>query len=155
MQKIYAVEKQIRHKPSEIRKSEREKLSTPLPDELYKWLVEVKDSLPPKSLTGKACSYLFDEWPFIVRFLEDGRLEVDTNWIERQIKPFVIGRKAWLFADTPNGAEASAILYSVIETCNLNNVDPFSWLKKTFTDLPYAQTLADYEALLPWNFKKR
>lgn len=154
IQKIYAVEKQIRHKPPEIRKSEREKLSLPLLDDLYRWLVQVKDSLPPKSLTGRACAYLLDEWPFIIRFLEDGRLEVDTNWIERQIKPFVIGRKAWLFADTPNGAEASAILYSVIETCSLNNLDPFSWLRKAFTELPYAQTLADYEALLPWNFKK-
>lgn len=124
-------------------------------DELYSWLALVNDSLSSKSLTGKACSYILDQWPFIIRFLEDERLEVNTNWIERRIKPFVIGRRAWLFADTPNGIEASAMVYSVIETCDLNNIDPFSWLNKAFTDLPYAQTSAHYEALWPWNFKER
>ena len=90
------------------------------------------------------------EWPRLIRVLADGRLELDNNLCENAIRPFVMGRKAWLFSDTPAGAEASARLYSLIETAKANGIEPFSYLKRVFAALPAAQPLADIEALLPW-----
>ena len=80
--------------------------------------------------------------------------KVDTNLIENAIRPFVIGRKAWLFSDTPAGAEASARLYSLIETAKANRCEPYAYLCHVFTELPKAKTLAEVEALLPWNFAR-
>ena len=83
--------------------------------------------------------------------LDDGRLEVDNNRCENALRPFVLGRKAWLFSDTPAGAEASARLYGLIETAKANGCEPYAYLRRVFTDLPKATTLAEIEALLPWN----
>ena len=77
------------------------------------------------------------------------------NAVERCIRPFVVGRKNWLFADTPKGAKASANLYSLVETAKANKLDPWAYLEKLFTDLPSATTETDIEALLPWNVKLR
>ena len=106
--------------------------------------------MPPTSLTGKAIDYIDGQWPKLVRVLDDGRLELSTNAIERAIRPFVVGRKAWLFADTPSGATASARLYSLVETAKANGVEPWRYLEAIFTRLPVASTRADYEALMPW-----
>jgi transposase len=83
--------------------------------------------------------------------LDDGRLEVDNNLCENAIRPFVMGRKAWLFSDTPAGATASARLYSLIETAKANGLEPYAYLKLVFTELLKATTLVQVEALLPWN----
>ena len=83
--------------------------------------------------------------------LDDGRLELDNNRIENAIRPFVMGRKAWLFSDTPAGAAASARLYGLVETAKAHGLEPFRYLKRVFTELPRAKTMADIEALLPWN----
>jgi transposase len=80
---------------------------------------------------------------------------LDNNLAENAIRPFVLGRKNWLFAGTPRGAEASALLYSLIETARANNCEPYSYLRHIFTHLPSAQSLADYEALLPWNLDRK
>ncbi len=85
--------------------------------------------------------------------IEDGRIALDTNAVERCIRPFVIGRKNWLFADTPKGAKASANLYSLVETAKANGLEPWAYLEKLFTELPSVTTEADLEALLPWNVK--
>jgi hypothetical protein len=127
----------------------KEKLA-PLLDGLRSWTIEAKGKVPPTSLTGKAIDYLDRQWPKLVRVLDDGRIELSTNAIERAIRPFVIGRKAWLFADTPSGATASARLYSLVETAKANGVEPSRYLETIFTRLPVARTPADYEALLPW-----
>ena len=78
----------------------------------------------------------------------------DNNLAENAIRPFVLGRKNWLFAGTPRGAEASALLYSLIETARANNCEPYSYLRHIFSHLPRAQSLANYEALLPWNLDR-
>ena len=127
----------------------QEKLAPRL-DELREWAIAAKDRVPPTSLTGKAIDYLDGQWPKLVRVLQDGRLELSTNAVERAIRPFVIGRKAWLFADTPSGATASARLYSLVETAKANGVEPWRYLEAIFARLPTAATPADYEALLPW-----
>jgi len=135
--------------PEERHRQRQEKLAPRL-EELRAWATAAKDRVPPTSLTGKAIGYLDTQWPKLVRVLDDGRLELSTNAIERAIRPFVIGRKAWLFADTPSGATASARLYSLVETAKANGVEPWRYLETIFTRLPVAHSRDDYEALLPW-----
>ena len=93
---------------------------------------------------GKAISYLASNWIKLVRYTEVGYLPIDNNAAERAIRPFVIGRKNWLFSDTPKGAMASAQLYSLVETAKANGQEPYAWL-------PQASSVEDFEALLPWN----
>ena len=85
-----------------------------------------------------------------MRYCEDGRLEIDNNRCENAIRPFVTGRKNWLFSDTVKGAQASANLYSLIETAKANGLEPYAYLRRVFRLLPAATTVADIEALLPW-----
>lgn len=99
---------------------------------------------------GKAIDYLDRQWPKLVRVLDEGRIELSTNAVERAIRPFVIGRKAWLFADTPSGATASARLYSLVETAKANGVEPWRYLEALFERLPTASRRTDYEELMPW-----
>ena len=100
---------------------------------------------------GKAISYLARNWIKLVRYTEAGYLPIDNNAAERAIRPFVIGRKNWLFSDTPKGATASAQIYSLVETAKVNGQEPYTWLRHVLEQLPHAQSVADYEALLPWN----
>ena len=117
---------------------------------MRQWLDRSIGQAPPGTLTGKALGYLNTQWPRLIRYLDDGRLEADNNLAENAIRPFVMGRKAWLFSDTPAGAEASARLYSLIETAKANAIEPYAYLRQVFTQLPKANTLADIEALLPY-----
>ncbi len=107
--------------------------------------------MTPQSVLGKAVHYLANNWSRLERYVEAGHLPIDNNLAERAIKPFVIGRKAWLFSDTPKGATASAQIYSLVETAKVNGQEPYTWLRHVLEHLPYASSVADYEALLPWN----
>ncbi len=113
------------------------------------WLDEVLPEVPPTTLTGKALNYLHNQWPKLIRYLDDGRLRIDNNLVENAIRPFVVGRKNYLFCDTVRGANASANLYSLIETAKANNIEPYQYLRRVFTELPNATTVEDVEALLP------
>jgi len=104
----------------------------------------------PGSLLGKALHYLSAQWPKLIRYVENGDWPIDNNLCENAIRPFVVGRRNWLFADTVAGAHASANLYSLVETCKANGVDPYPYLVSLFGKLPFAQTADDFEALLPW-----
>ncbi len=104
----------------------------------------------PNSLLGKALHYLSAQWPKLIRFVENGHWPIDNNACENAIRPFVIGRRNWLFSDTVGGALASANLYSLIETCKANGIDPYTYLIAVFRQLPTARTVGDFEALLPW-----
>ena len=153
IQRIYRVEKVAREAglTPEQRKRLREEQARPAWDELRRWLDAKRGHAPPQMLIGKAMTYLDNQWPQLVRVLDDGRLEVDNNRCENALRPFVLGRKAWLFSDTPAGAEASARLYGLVETAKANGCEPYAYLRRVFTDLPKATTLAEIEALLPWN----
>lgn len=105
----------------------------------------------PSSLLGEALHYLHGQWPKLVRFLDSGTWPLDSNPVENAIRPFVVGRRSWLFADTVGGANASGNLYSLIETAKANDIEPYRYLVALFKKLPLAQTVDDYEALLPWN----
>jgi transposase len=153
IRKLYAIEKLARDAgmtPDQRHRLRAEK-AKPIWDELRAWLDNNLGAVPPQSLTGKAISYLAADWPRLVRYLDDGRIEISNVLCENAIRPFVIGRKNWLFSDTPEGAHASAKLYSIIETAKANGLEPFAYLRLIFAGLPQATTLSDIEALLPWN----
>ena len=150
IQKLYKIERQIQEKPPDEVHRIRHERSRPVLDKLRAWLDEAMPRVPPQSLTGKALAYLDGQWPKLIRVLDDGRIPLDTNAVERAIRPFVIGRRNWLFADTPAGATASARLYSLVETAKANRLEPWLYLEKVFEALPRAMTDADIEALLPW-----
>jgi len=151
IQKLYQIERQAVGKSPAERQKLREERSEPVLEAMRRWLDEALPRVPPQSLTGKALSYAHSQWPKLVRVLRDGRIPLDTNLVENAIRPFVVGRKSWLFADTVQGAEASANLYSVIETAKASGLEPFAYLRHVFTELPRATTLAEIEALLPGN----
>jgi len=157
IRKIYAKEKIAREAGMsvEARKKLRDDKARPVWNELRQWLDRVRRHAPPSTKIGEALTYLDNQWPNLVRVLDDGRLEVDNNFCENAIRPFVLGRKAWLFSDTPAGAEASARLYSLIETAKANNGEPYDYLKRVFTELPKATTLTEIETLLPWTSRHR
>ena len=103
-----------------------------------------------QSTLGKAMHCLANNWSRLERYVEAGYLPIDNNAAERAIKPFVIGRKAWLFSDTVNGATASAKIYSLVETAKASGQEPYTCLCHVLERLPHASSFEDYEALLPW-----
>ena len=103
----------------------------------------LKPQTAPKSALGKALHYLLEQWPYLVRYLEDGRLELSNNRAERSIKPFVMGRKNFLFCNTPGGAKSSAVLYSLIETAKETGLDPYRYLQWVLERAPKLAQTAD------------
>ncbi|RLV57946.1 IS66 family transposase, partial [Parashewanella curva] len=99
-----------------------------------------------------AINYSLNQWEKLVRYLEDGRLSIDNNRVEREAKHFAIGRKNFLFCHTESGANSSAVLYSIVETCKVNGVNPSQYLTYLFEQLAHAPS--DLEPLMPWNFDK-
>ena len=125
---LFAWEEQFSKLSPEERKKQRLEKEKPILDALLSWANSISGSVVPKSALGKALYYLREQWPYLIRYLEDGRLELSNNRAERSIKPFVIGRKNFLFANTPLGAKAGAIIYSLIETAKENGLDPYRYL---------------------------
>lgn len=156
IQKLYAVEKQAREEKLSAQKRHalRQEKAAPVVADIRAWLEKSLPGVPPKSLLGKALRYMRDQWPRLIVYLEDGRLEIDTNLVENAIRPFVVGRKGWLFFSSTRGADASANLYSLIETAKANALEPYAYLRLIFTELPKCQTVADFEALLPMNIDR-
>jgi len=117
-------------------------------DAFRTWLDQHIPVVPPRSALGKARNYANKQWPKLTTYTEDGRLRMDNNLTENAIRPFVIGRKNFLFCDSVAGAKSSANLYSLIETAKANGIEPFAYLKMIFTELPQANSLEEIEALL-------
>lgn len=154
IKKLYKLEKLARDKKysSEKMYRMRQDEARPILDDFEKWLAKKKLQTPPKGLLGKAITYTLNQWHRLIGYIEDGQLTIDNNMAENSIRPFVVGRKNWLFSGTPEGAEASALLYSLIETAKANKLEPYAYLRYIFEMLPLAAaSLEDYEALLPWN----
>lgn len=112
---------------------------------------DTQPQVTAQNALGKAVNYLASNWSRLVRYVEGGHLPIDNNRAENAIRPFVIGRKNWLFSDTPKGATASAQIYSLIETAKANGREPYAWLRHVLERLPAAHSIEDVEALLPWN----
>lgn len=151
--RLFAIERELAEASPAGRLTQRQLRSRPMVDAFRAWLDEHAPQVLPKSTLGKAIAYARKQWPKLTRFLADGRLELDNNRAERSIKPFVIGRKNWLFANTPRGARASALIYSIVETAKANGLNPFAYLEHVFTELPNrnVEDEAVLDALLPWS----
>ena len=149
--KLYGIERDLKDGDDGQRLIGRQQRSVPILAQLKSWLEKTQPQVTPQSVLGKAINYLASNWSRLKRYVEAGFLPIDNNTAERAIKPFVIGRKAWLFSDTPKGATASAQIYSLMETAKVNGQEPYTWLRHVLEQLPHAQSVADYEALLPWN----
>ena len=121
--------------------------------EMKEWLESKRAKTPPKSVGGKAISYFLNEYDYLVGYLQDGRLNISNALVENKIRPFAIGRKNWLFSYSVEGAQASAMFYGLIETAKANNADPFDWMRRVLEKLPHANSVEDYEDLLPFSKK--
>lgn len=150
IRKLYIIEKQIAEKTPEDKYRVRQQQAKPVLEKLRAWLDKTLHSTFPKGLLGKALAYLDKNWDKLTVYTEDGRLNIDNNPAENAIRPFVVGRKNWLFSATMPGAKASANLYGLIETAKANQLEPYAYLKQVFTELPQATSLEDIERLLPW-----
>ncbi|WP_185234993.1 IS66 family transposase [Teredinibacter franksiae] len=120
---------------------------------LKTWLEKNESRVSKEGLTWKAISYTLNQWEKLTLYCEQGEIPISNILAENAIRPFCVGRRNWLFSDTPKGANASAIYYSLIETAKANGLEPYGYFKDMLKKLPYAETMEDLEKLLPWNFK--
>jgi transposase/uncharacterized coiled-coil protein SlyX len=150
IRKLYAIESKIQDLSAEQKTEQRQRLSRPLLDDLNGWLQTNASRVPKDSLTYKAIQYTLNQWDLLVGYCEDGRLHISNALAENAIRPFAVGRRNWLFADTSRGAKASATVYSLIETAKANGLEPYAYLRQVLQHIGAAETLEDIEALLPW-----
>ncbi len=149
IQLLYRIERKAKNLSTEERFALRQRQAVPVLNALHDWLEQNQPLVPNQSALGKAMGYLHKQWPQLNVYMTDGRLRIDNNLTENAIRLFVIGRKNFLFCDSVAGANASANLYSLIETAKANGLEPYAYLKTVFTELPNAGTVDDIEALLP------
>ena len=150
---LYKIEKYARQKelsPEEIVCLRKEQ-AVPVLDEFKAWMNKRLSQTPPKGMLGQALNYALTQWPRLIRYLENGHISPDNNAAENAIRPFVIGRKNWLFSGHPNGAHAASTLYSLIETAKACGLEPYQYLRFLFSKIPCARTEQDYRALMPQN----
>jgi hypothetical protein len=154
---LFLLEREFEKLPPSEKIQLRKERSGPLVQSIEKRLQEYREQVPPKSKLGEALTYLAGQWESLIVFLEHSEAELSNNRIENHIRPFAIGRKNWLFADTTKGADASAIIYSVVCSAKANGIDVHSYLTFLLTELPklYANSPRnpDLSPFLPWNFK--
>lgn len=148
--KLYGIEKQIKVLSAAEKQAERGRLATPVLEKLHQSLLKKASEVLPKSAFGEGVNYTLKCWSGLTQYLKNGHIPIDNNGAENGIRPFVIGRKNWMFCDTVNGAHASARLYSIIETAKANGLEPYQYLKYLFTELPKAKNEAEVQKLLPW-----
>lgn len=155
IQSLYRIEQTLKDKGTHEKFIARQQQSQPILDKLKEWLEKSLPTTPPQTPIGKALNYLHNQWSHIINYVRDGDYPIDNNAAENAIRPFVIGRKNWLFSASQKGAVSSANLYSVIETAKANGLEPYAYLKRIFTELPNAKTLGQIENLLPWNLAEK
>jgi len=151
IRELYHIEKEADEKElsPEKRAELRQEKALPILARFRKLLDEAVVRTPPQGLLGKAVGYAINQWDRLERYTEDGRLRPDNNLAENAIRPFVVGRKNWLFSGSPGGAKASAAIYSLIESAKANGLEPYRYLRHLFETLPAAQSEKDYKVLLP------
>ena len=151
IQKIYVIENKLRNEnlKSDDFVEKRRNAVAPILEEFHNWLQSQQNNMLPQGNTGKAINYTLSEWSKLVCYLDHHLLTPDNNLIENAIRPFVIGRKNWLFSNTPRGADASAILYSLIESAKANDLEPYKYLRFLFDYIPSAKTKDEWYSLLP------
>jgi len=156
IKQLYSIEKEARESNlgyDEI-KILRRNNAKPILEDFKEKLEQGKKALPPKSTSGKAVKYTLNEWSALIRYLEDGRIQIDNNLMENAIRPIAVGLKNWLFSDTPEGATASATIYSIIETAKANGLEPYWYLRVLLEKLPFLKNAEDFEQYIPQNIDK-
>jgi len=146
---LYEIEGQIRGLPPDQRIDARQEHSRPRVIALHDWLVEKLTLLAPRSKLAEAIRYALNRWTDLARFVDDGRIDLDTNPVERAIRPVALGRKNALFAGSEGGADRWAIVASLIETARLNGIEPFAWLRDALTRMIAGYPAAEVARLLP------
>ncbi len=131
----------------------RQRKALPIIDKFKIWLEQQLVCVPAESLIGKAITYTLKQWAKLINYLDDGRLEISNNRLEQCIKPFALSRKNWLFADSVKGANASATIFSLIQTCKLHNVNVYDYLRAVLEIIPNVQTIQELEQLLPYSIQ--
>jgi transposase len=147
--RLYQLERQAKMAglDAEDLKKMRQQKGKPIVNDMGKWLEKRQSQIPPKSLLGKAINYSLNQWPRLIGYLENGFAGIDNNMAENAIRPFVIGRKNWLFSGTPKGARSSAALYSLIESAKACDLEPYAYLRYLFEKLPTTPRAARKELL--------
>src|SRR5919109_46409 len=151
---LYAIEKSIRGRPAEERRSVRNAQSRPLVEAMKPWLETQLGRIPGGGGLAEAIRYTLSRWPALCHFLDDGRIELDNNSVERAIRPIALGRKNHLFAGSDGGAERWATVCSLIASAKLNNVEPFTYLKDILQRMTEGHPMSRLDELLPWNWPK-
>jgi transposase len=149
---LYAIEAEIRGKPADERRQLRQQRSRPLVEAMHSWLTQQLERVSGRSASAQAIRYALNHWDGLSLFLDDGRLELDTNTVERAIRPVTLTRKNALFAGADSGGRHWAIIASLLQTARLNNVDPLAWLTDVLERIVSGRTKQhELESLLPWN----
>ena len=148
IRKLYAIEARIKDYAPDDRRKVRQTEARPVMDELRIWLDQCIQDVAPKTALGKALMYMHREWKRLLPYLDDGHIPIDNNRCENAIRPFVIGRKAWLFSKSIRGANASATIYSIIESAKANHLEPYHYLRYVLTEI--AAGNHDYQSMLPY-----
>jgi len=150
IRKLYALEAKIADQTPSQKQKARQEIAIPILNDLKAWLDKNITRMMKGGLTYKAMQYTLNQWGNLVGYCEDGKLNISNALAENAIRPFAIGRKAWLFSDTPQGAHASATCYSLIESAKANQLEPYGYIKYLLDHIGAADTLEKLEALLPW-----
>ena len=153
IRKLYRIEDQIKDLAPAEKKLIRQQQAKPALEDLKVWLGKNVSRVPKDSLTRKAINYMLNQWEYLTYYCEDGHLHISNALAENAIRPFAVGRRAWLFADTPRGARASAACYSLVETARANGLEPYAYIRHILEHIGTADTVEKLEALLPWNAK--
>ena len=151
--KLYEIERKLKSEKKSIDEIYqcRQKKSKPIIEKIEVALQDASTKVLPKSPIGQAIIYALNQWPKLIKYIEDGRCDIDNNRSERAIKPFVMGRKNWLFSQSMKGIEASQIIYSLIETAKAHKLEPYNYMRYVLEKISYAAELSDFEKLLPYN----
>lgn len=150
---IYAIEARVRGRGPNERRALRQKEARPLVEALRIWLESQLPKLSARGKLAEAIRYALARWAGLSRFLDDGRIELDTNPVERAIRPVALGRKNHLFAGSDGGGKRWATMASLIETYKLNGVEPHAWLSDVLHRMTQGHPASQLEGLLPWNWK--
>ena len=151
---LFDIERSINGQSAEQRRAVRQELSTPLVADLERWLREQRATLSRSNDLARAMDYLLKRWPAFTRFLDDGRVCLSNNAAERALRGIALGRKSWLFAGSDRGGQRAAVLYSLIVTAKMNDVDPQAWLADVLARIA-EHPAHKIDELLPWNWRPR
>ena len=152
---LYEIEADIRGQPAEHRRAVRQQRSRPLVEAMHIWLTEQLGRISGRSTLAQAIRYALNHWNGLILYLDDGRLELDTNTVERAMRPVALGRKNALFAGADSGGRHWAIVATLIQSAKLNDVDPLAWLTDVLERIVAGRTknVTSWHTLLPWNWK--